>query len=229
MKIVELKSVEKIYPMGKTKVHALRGLDLTVHQGELLIIKGASGSGKSTTLNIIGGMDIATSGTVKLVGKDVSTLSDRELSMLRRKHIGFIFQSFNLVPVLNARENVAYPLHLQGVARRKEKAEEALCQVGLKDFMKHRPNELSGGQIQRVAIARALVNKPDLILADEPTANLDSKNSEQILELIINLQQNHKLTFIVSTHHQFLIENADRVVECRDGKIVSPEVMRVPA
>jgi len=147
-------------------------------------------------------------------------LNDVELSYLRRNHIGFIFQSFNLIPVLNALENVEYPLKLKKTENSREKAREALVQVGLEKFIKHRPNELSGGQIQRVAIARGIVAKPDILLADEPTANLDSKTSDQIMDLMLDLNQNQKLTFIVSTHHTAVMEQASRIVELQDGHII---------
>ncbi len=219
MEVVTLKSVKKTYVLGKTAVHALRGLNLAVNKGDICILKGHSGSGKSTTLNIIGGMDLPTSGEVHIAGNDISQLNDYQLSMMRRKHIGFIFQSFNLVPVLNALENVAYPLHLQKVKHSKQLAQEALKKVGLGKFLHHRPNELSGGQIQRVAIARGIVAEPDIILADEPTANLDSKTSLQILELMLKLNREQGLTFIISTHHQMMMESATKTVELVDGEV----------
>ncbi len=219
MEVVTLKNVKKKYILGKTEVHALRGLNLIVRKGDICILKGHSGSGKSTTLNIIGGMDLPTSGEVHIAGNDISRLNDYQLSMMRRKHIGFIFQSFNLVPVLNALENVAYPLHLLRVKHPNQKAREALKRVGLENYMHHRPNELSGGQIQRVAIARGIVAEPDIILADEPTANLDSKTSLQILELMLELNKERGLTFIVSTHHQMMMESATQTVELVDGEV----------
>ena len=219
MEVVTLKNVQKKYILGKTEVHALRGLNLVVNKGDICILKGHSGSGKSTTLNIIGGMDLPTSGEVHIAGHDISRLNDYQLSMMRRKHIGFIFQSFNLIPVLNALENVAYPLHLQKVTHAKQKAKEALKRVGLGDYLHHRPNELSGGQIQRVAIARGIVAEPDIILADEPTANLDSKTSLQILELMLELNKEQGLTFVVSTHHQMMMESATKTIELVDGEV----------
>jgi putative ABC transport system ATP-binding protein len=221
MSVVEIKHVNKTYRMGKITVPALKDVSLEVNQGEFLILKGQSGSGKSTMLNIIGGMDIPTSGSVTIAGQNTDQMNDYELSQIRRFHIGFIFQAFNLIPVLNALENVEYPLRLRKVTHSREKAEEALVQVGLKDLMHHRPNELSGGQIQRVAIARGIVSKPDIILADEPTANLDSKTSDQILEMMLGLNQEQDLTFIVSTHHQQVMEKASRVIELMDGQIVN--------
>lgn len=219
MAVVTLENVKKKYALGKTEVHALRGVSLTVIEGDFLILKGHSGSGKSTMLNIIGGMDIPTSGQVSIAGKDISLMNDYQLSMIRRKHIGFIFQSFNLVPVLNAIENVEYPLRLQKIKNSRMKAKEALKRVGLEKFMNHRPNELSGGQIQRVAIARGIVSEPDIILADEPTANLDSKTSAQILELMLELNREQNLTFIISTHHQMMMESATKTVELIDGEV----------
>lgn len=221
MTVVELKNVTKTYRLGKIRVPAVKGVDLQVQQGEFLILKGQSGSGKSTTLNLIGAMDLPDSGEITIAGKTINSFSDDLLSKMRRHHIGFIFQAFNLIPVLNARENVEYPLRLQKVKNYKRLAEEALEKVGLKEFMKHRPNELSGGQIQRVAIARGIVGKPDLVLADEPTANLDSKTSEQILELMMELNSEQNLTFIVVTHHESVMNKASRVVEMQDGKIRS--------
>ncbi|MBU2647076.1 ABC transporter ATP-binding protein [bacterium] len=221
MNVVELVNISKTYHLGKIEVPALRRISLSVAQGEFLIIKGQSGSGKSTALNLIGAMDLPDSGEVHIAGRDISKLSDYHLSLMRRKHIGFIFQSFNLIPVLNALENVAYPLRLQGICGYRQKAEAALEQVGLSNFMKHRPTELSGGQIQRVAIARGIVSKPDIILADEPTANLDSETSAQILELLLQLNIQQKLTFIVSTHHATVMEKASRVLELKDGQILA--------
>lgn len=221
MSVVELKKVVKQYQLGKVTVPALNGINLSVERGEFLILKGQSGSGKSTTLNLIGGMDLPDSGDILIAGENLSTMNDNRLSRMRRHHIGFIFQSFNLIPVLNALENVEYPLRLQGVKAYRAKAKDALGKVGLGDFMKHRPNELSGGQIQRVAIARGIVSQPDIILADEPTANLDSKTSEQIMELMLTLNREQKLTFIVVTHHETVMAKASRVVEMKDGTIRS--------
>ncbi|PCI27995.1 MAG: lipoprotein-releasing system ATP-binding protein LolD [SAR324 cluster bacterium] len=229
MCVVKLSQVTKSYTLGKSTVHALRGLDLEVEQGEFLVVKGHSGSGKSTALNMIGVMDLPSSGEVTIVGKNVAQLSDYQQSMLRRNHIGFIFQSFNLIPVLSALENVEYPLYLKGVPQRRKKAKDFLAQVGLEKFMSHRPNELSGGQRQRVAIARALVTEPDVLLADEPTANLDSKTSEQILKLMFSLQKEYNITFIVSTHHALIMEHASRIIELQDGAITSPEASRISA
>lgn len=219
MTVVELKQVQKSYRLGKVMVPALKGIDLSVDSGEFLILKGLSGSGKSTTLNLIGGMDWPDAGEVRVAGKLISCMTDRELSQMRRHHIGFIFQSFNLVPVLNALENVEYPLKLQKIRDSRHLALEALAKVGLSDVIKHRPNELSGGQIQRVAIARGIVAQPEIILADEPTANLDSKTSEQILELMLSLNREQQLTFIVVTHHESVMKSASRVVEMKDGKL----------
>lgn len=218
-----MKNVTRTYRLGKIEVQALKGINLAVEKGEFLIIKGQSGSGKSTTLNLIGGMDQPDEGSVEIAGKNISNLNDYQLSQIRRNHIGFIFQSFNLIPVLNARENVAYPLRMQGIKDYRRRAESALDKVGLSDFYKHRPNELSGGQIQRVAIARGIVSEPDIILADEPTANLDSRTSAQILELMLELNQEHNLTFIVCTHHSDVMAKASRVLELKDGQIASSD------
>ncbi|MBU3914056.1 ABC transporter ATP-binding protein [bacterium] len=219
MNVAELRDVKKTYKLGKVEVPALRGLTLTVKKGEFLIIKGKSGSGKSTTLNLLGGLDLPDSGDVMIAGQKINSYSDGNLSKMRRKNIGYIFQSFNLIPVLNALENVEYPLRLQGVSDCRAKAEDALEKVGLKDFMKHRPNELSGGQAQRVAIARGIVTQPAIVLADEPTANLDSKTSDQILELMLELNKQNNLTFIICSHHIAVMKSASRVVELKDGII----------
>jgi len=187
MNVIEVKGVKKDYPLGKTTVHALRGVDLTVEEGTLISIIGPSGSGKTTLLNIIGCIDNPTCGSVKVHGEEITNLSDKQITDLRLHKIGFIFQTFNLIPVLNVRENVEFPLLLMKNIPRAElkaRAEQLVEAVGLKEFIEHKPAELSGGQRQRVAIARALVTKPDIVLADEPTANLDSETSESILQLM---------------------------------------------
>jgi putative ABC transport system ATP-binding protein len=219
--IVEVSGVIKDYPLGKLKVRALHGVDVAIERGEFTAIAGPSGSGKTTLLNLIGCVDVPTSGTVKVDGTATSSLSDRQLTDLRLHKLGFIFQSFNLVPVLTVAQNVEFPLLLQGKLGATERAERVrtiLERVGLKDYLKHRPNELSGGQRQRVAIARALVAKPTLVLADEPTANLDSVTGHSIIELMKELNK-EGTTFIFSTHDHRVLDQADRIIRIEDGKI----------
>jgi len=222
MTIVSMQEVVRNYHLGKTVVNALRGIDLQVEKGEFVCIAGPSGSGKTTLLNLIGCLDKPTSGKVFLDGDDVERLSDNKLSRLRAERIGFIFQSFNLIPVLSAFENIEYPLLLKGVPRRsrKKKVLAILEEVELADFIRHRPNQLSGGQRQRVAIARALVSDPEMILADEPTANLDSKTGEAIVDLMRKINEEMKATFIFSTHDSMVMKYAHRMIRLRDGKII---------
>jgi len=220
--IIELRGIKKDYPLGETIVHAVRGVDLDVEQGELLTIMGPSGSGKTTLLNIIGCIDDASEGSVKIGGEEIRTLSDRQITDIRLHKIGFIFQTFNLIPVLDAVENVEFPLQLMKTLTQKEirqRAEELIEKVGITEFKKHRPAELSGGQRQRVAIARALVSNPALVLADEPTANLDSVTGAQILELMVEMNRTVKTTFLFSTHDANVLKYARRVVKIRDGLI----------
>lgn len=223
MSVVKIKGVHKGYLLGKTSVKALRGVSLEVQKGEFLSIGGPSGSGKSTLLNLIGAIDLPDQGTVEVAGQNLTDLSDNELSDLRARHVGFIFQSFNLIPVLTALENVEYPLFLTQRNNTRELTYEALKQVGLADHIKHRPNELSGGQRQRVAIVRALVGKPSIILADEPTANLDSKTSEEILDLMLKINEEQQATFILFTHDPLVMNQAHRMVHLKDGKINKSE------
>ncbi|MEH6345069.1 MAG: ABC transporter ATP-binding protein [Bermanella sp.] len=220
MPVIDIQQVKRRHPLGDSFVDALKGVDFQANKGEFVVLMGASGSGKSSLLSIIGAMDEATSGQVFIAGKNLSSLNDRQKSQLRRDHIGFIFQSFNLIAVLTALENVMYPLSLQKAKNAKARATIALQQVGLGDFLQHRPTQLSGGQIQRVAIARALVTNPAVILADEPTANLDSKNSTQIIQLMKTLSQEQGLTFILATHDESIIQSATRVVELKDGLLI---------
>lgn len=241
MSIIEMKGVTKDYPLGQTTVHALKGVDLSVEQGDFLSIIGPSGSGKTTLLNIIGCIDTPTLGEVRIGKHMVSSsaepeagqnsqmtqsknglyiLNDTHLTNLRLFSIGFIFQTFNLIPVLNIRENVEFPLLLMKNLSKEEirdRAEKLIGEVGLSEYIDHKPAELSGGQRQRVAIARALVTRPDIVLADEPTANLDSETSEQILALMRDLNAIEKTTFIFSTHDPEVIKYAKRVVRIKDG------------
>ncbi|MBM4366754.1 MAG: ABC transporter ATP-binding protein [Deltaproteobacteria bacterium] len=222
--ICELIDAKKVYPMGDLEVTALKGVTVGVEAGEFTVFAGPSGSGKSTALNLIGCLDRPSSGRVKVDGRDVEALSDAELGAVRARRIGFIFQSFNLVPVLTAAENVDLALRLAGLDEgRKAKVEQALVEVGLKDYMTRRPAQLSGGQQQRVAIARALVKKPAIIIADEPTANLDSANAVAILDLMREMNEHNGATFLFSTHDPMVMERARRVVRLRDGEIVADE------
>jgi putative ABC transport system ATP-binding protein len=221
--IVSVRGATKEYRLGDVTVPALRGVDLEVQEGEFLSIAGPSGSGKTTLLNLIGCVDTATSGVVEVAGRNTATLSERALTDLRLNTIGFIFQSFNLVSVLSVLQNVELPLLLQRsmtATQRRERVEHLLEEVGLKGYGRHRPSELSGGQRQRVAIARALVTRPKLVLADEPTANLDSVTGDTILSLMRNLNQIEKTTFIFSTHDAKVMAYATTLVRLADGKVV---------
>ena len=226
MNVIELVNVKKDYPLGATTVHALRGVSLAIKEGDFISIVGPSGSGKTTLLNIIGCIDNATEGSVKIHGSEVTTHSDRRLTDLRLHTIGFIFQTFNLIPVLSARENVEFPLllmkkeQLSGREIRR-RAEKLLEEVGLKDQMNQKPFELSGGQRQRVAIARALVTKPAIVLADEPTANLDSETGEMILKQMKELNLLEKTTFVFSTHDPDILKYANGVLKIKDGLMVN--------
>lgn len=222
--ICQLIGATKVYPMGELTVVALQGIDVGVEAGEFTAFAGPSGSGKSTVLNLIGCLDRPTEGRVLVDAQDVATLADSALGELRAKRIGFIFQSFNLIPVLTAAENVDLALRLAGVTdRRAERVEAALCDVGLKDYLSRRPSQLSGGQQQRVAIARALVKKPAIIIADEPTANLDSVNGEAILDLMREMNERDGITFLFSTHDPMVMGRARRVVRLKDGAIIGED------
>jgi putative ABC transport system ATP-binding protein len=224
--VIELENVKKDYPLGATTVHALRGVSLAIKEGDFISIVGPSGSGKTTLLNIIGCIDNATEGSVKIHGKEVTTHSDRRLTDLRLHTIGFIFQTFNLIPVLSARENVEFPLLLmkkENLTNKeiRRRAEKLLEEVGLKEQMNQKPFELSGGQRQRVAIARALVTKPAIVLADEPTANLDSETGEMILKQMKELNLLEKTTFVFSTHDPDILKYANGVLKIKDGLMAS--------
>lgn len=222
MALLELKGVKKIYQQGKIEVPALRGIDLKVETGEFTTLFGPSGSGKTTLLNLIGCLDRPTEGTILFDGQDLETLDKKDLAMIRRKHIGFVFQSYNLIPVLTAYENVEFAirlLHEHSNEELEDKVMKILADVGLEGLENRRPNELSGGQKQRVAIARALVKEPKLILADEPSANLDSKTSEEVLAVMAKMNQELGTTFIFSTHDPLVMDYARRLLEIRDGVI----------
>ncbi len=224
MNIITIRDIRKSYKLGKTSVEALRGIDLDIEQGDFIAIAGPSGSGKSTLLNLVGLMDNPSSGTISLFDKDVSKLKDKEMTDLRQKTIGFIFQSFNLIPVLNVWENIEFPLYFGkgkvDVKSKREWIQYLIEKVGLQDHIRHKPSELSGGQRQRVAIARALVNEPALVMADEPTANLDSKTASAIIELMKQINREKNTTFLFSTHDASIVSIADHVVRLLDGQIV---------
>lgn len=223
MNVITTQNISKIYNSDHFPVHALSHVDVEIKQGEFTAIVGPSGSGKSTLLNIIGGLDTADTGTVEIAGRSISGLKDNELIDFRLMNIGFVFQSYNLIPVLTARENVEFIMLLQNrpKSERKKRVEALLIAVGLEKEMDRRPSQLSGGQQQRVAVARALASNPKFILADEPTANLDSASTSMLLDLMSKMNSEEKATFIFSTHDQRVIDKAKRVITLEDGKIVS--------
>ncbi len=226
MNVVELTGITKKYPLEKTEFLALRGIDLTIGEGDFMAIAGCSGSGKSTLLNLIGCLDKPTTGCIKLMGTEVSQMTDRQLDDVRLLTIGFIFQTFNLIPVLNVYENIELPLLIRkdlSPKEKRERIEELIMGIGLKDKRKNRPSELSGGQRQRVAIARALVTKPKIILADEPTANLDSHTGIEIIELMKEINHIEKTSFIFSTHDPKVLKHTRHVIWLEDGKIKQGE------
>jgi putative ABC transport system ATP-binding protein len=223
--MIKVEKVTKDYTVGQIKVHALRGVSLEIGKGEFLSIAGPSGSGKTTLLNLIGCLDKATSGEIYIAEEAVSSKDKKELALLRRKRLGFVFQSFNLIPVLNAYENVSFALSLLGIngAEIKERTYGILREVGLGGMETRLPGELSGGQQQRVAVARALIKEPDVVLADEPTANLDSDTGREILDLMAALNEKHQTTFVFSTHDKMVMDFAQRLVRLHDGEITSDE------
>jgi len=221
--LIKLEKVWKIYQLGKVELEILRGIDLEIAPGNFVVLLGPSGSGKSTLLNLIGLLDVPTKGKVFLEGEDTSKLSEDELAYIRGKKIGFIFQQFNLLPNLNALENVTIPMLFQGApeGERKDRAEFLLSSVGLKERMSHRPFELSGGEQQRIAIARSLANNPDVIVADEPTGNLDSTTGQKIMEILMDLHEKENKTMIVVTHDPAIAEYSEQIVHIKDGQMVS--------
>jgi len=225
MSVIKTSGITKVYDETKIPVKALNGVDLEISEGEFTAIVGPSGSGKSTLLNIIGGLDNPTDGNVEIGGVEIAQLSESAMIDFRLHNIGFVFQSFNLIPVLTARENVEFIMLLQKVPKKMmlERSEQLLKDVGLGERLDSRPNELSGGQQQRVAVARALASKPKFILADEPTANLDSVSTSNLLDLMAKMNREENATFIFSTHDQRVIDKARRVITLEDGKIVSDE------
>ncbi len=224
MAIITMRAVKKEYELGKTRVAALKGINIEIREGDFISIAGPSGSGKSTLLNLIGCIDIPTEGSISIRGEDTRGLNDRRLTALRHETLGFIFQSFNLIPVLNVFENIELPLLLdgKGVKARASKAQinSLIDEVGLSEWIRHKPNELSGGQRQRVAIARALVTRPAIVLADEPTANLDSETGTSIIALMKRMNKQHGTTFVFSTHDPTIVGIADHVIRLKDGLVV---------
>ncbi len=232
MSIIQVRDVTKDYLLGKTQVHALRGVSLTVDKGEFLSVAGPSGSGKTTLLNLIGCVDTPTTGLVEVAGQDTSKLSERSLTDLRLHQIGFIFQSFNLVQVLSVFQNVEFPLLLQGGLTKAERAARVnglLEATGIGEYGRHRPSELSGGQRQRVAVARALVTRPALVLADEPTANLDSQTGQNIIDLMRDMNRKDGTTFVFSTHDPKVMAHANAIIRIADGMVTGREPAGVAA
>lgn len=229
--VIRVKGLYKIYKVGDTRVRALNGVDFQIHKGEFCAIVGASGSGKSTLLNMLAGLEKPTKGEIIIAGEHMEKKSENELVAFRRKHIGFIFQSFNLLPTMNAVENVALPLTFQGMEKEKRMklAEQAIGLVGLQKYRKHKPTQMSGGQQQRVGVARALVVNPEIIFADEPTGNLDSHTSEDVMNLMKKVVREQKQTLIMVTHDNHLAEYADRIFHIKDGKIIKIEDKRESA
>ena len=225
MEIIKTTGLTKTYQNNTLKVEAVKQVDLSISEGEFTAIVGPSGSGKTTLFNMIGGLDDITDGAVEIAGTNISKLKENELIDFRLKHIGFVFQAYNLIPVLTAKENVAFIMLLQGLSEkeRMQRSEDLLEQVGLGDKFDSRPNQLSGGQQQRVAVARALASKPRFILADEPTANLDSQSTTTLLDLMAEMNKKENITFLFSTHDQRVIDKARRVITIEDGKIISDE------
>lgn len=225
MSIIQTEQLEKVYDDVAVPVHAVNKVSLTIDKGEFVAVVGPSGSGKTTLLNIIGGLDSPTSGKVFIEGEEITQYKPNELIDFRLKNIGFIFQAYNLIPVLTAKENVEFIMLLQNWPKneRDQRAHDMLKSVGLEDRVNNRPNELSGGQQQRVAVARALASKPKFVLADEPTANLDSHSASNLLDIMERLNEEEKITFIFSTHDQRVIERAHRVLTLEDGKVISDE------
>ena len=225
MKVIELKSLSKIYNPDTIPVRAINDVNLSVEEGEFTAIVGPSGCGKTTLLNMIGGLDVRSEGSVKVGGVSIQDMSESQLTVFRLKHIGFVFQAYNLIPVLTAKENIEFIMVLQNIDAKtiQERSNDLLDRMGIKDQRDRRPSEISGGQQQRVAVARALASRPKFVLADEPTANLDSGSTEALLDIMAKLNEEENITFIFSTHDQRVIDRAKRVITLEDGVIVSDE------
>ncbi len=228
--LIEVRNVTKVYRVGSVDVHALRGVDLTISRGDICCIIGRSGSGKSTLLNVLAGLEHVTGGEIAVAGKRLDKMTQSELIVFRQKHVGFIFQAFNLMPYYTALENVAFPLSFRGVPARKRNAlaREALKTMGLETHLKHKPSQMSGGQQQRVGIARALVSDPDIVFADEPTGNLDSGTSDDVMRTICDVMRSQGRTLVMVTHDPHMAEFADKVIQILDGRIVDITYNRHP-
>ncbi len=224
MNILEIRNLCKTYGQGETEVKALDNISLDVKQGEFVAIIGPSGSGKSTLMHILGGVDIPTSGEVKIAGTDITKLNETALAIFRRRQIGLIYQFYNLIPILNVEENITLPILLDKKKPNKKLLDDLIVRLGLEKRINHLPNQLSGGQQQRVSIGRALINNPALLLADEPTGNLDTENTKEIMELLRKFNRENKQTVIIITHDERIARSADRVISIEDGKIVRDEV-----
>ena len=220
MAILETKDLKKIYGSGENEVHALDGVSISVEEGEFVAIVGTSGSGKSTLLNMLGGLDRPTSGSVVVRGKELMQMKDEQLTIFRRRNVGFVFQNYNLLPILNVYENIVYPIEIDGSKVDKEFVRQIIHNLGLERKLKNMPNNLSGGQQQRVAIARALATKPAIILADEPTGNLDSKTSMDVILLMQSISREFNQTILMITHNEEIAQMADRIIRIEDGKVV---------
>ena len=221
MAILETKDLKKIYGSGENEVHALDGVSISVEEGEFVAIVGTSGSGKSTLLNMLGGLDRPTSGSVVVSGKELMHMKDEQLTIFRRRNVGFVFQNYNLLPILNVYENIVYPIEIDGSKVDQEFVRQIIHNLGLEHKLKNMPNNLSGGQQQRVAIARALATKPAIILADEPTGNLDSKTSMDVILLMQSISRKFNQTILMITHNEEIAQMADRIIRIEDGKVVS--------
>ena len=220
MAILETKNLKKIYGSGENEVHALDGVSISVEEGEFVAIVGTSGSGKSTLLNMLGGLDRPTSGSVVVRGKELMQMKDEQLTIFRRRNVGFVFQNYNLLPILNVYENIVYPIEIDGSKVDKEFVKQIIHNLGFERKLKNMPNNLSGGQQQRVAIARALATKPAIILADEPTGNLDSKTSIDVILLMQSISREFNQTILMITHNEEIAQMADRIIRIEDGKVV---------